>query len=56
MIEVGRKNNIILKKILCIYYLLYFQKNTLKINALIDFGNKINTKILAYILKLGFKV
>lgn len=37
---------------LCINYLLYFQKNTIEIKALIDFKSKVNALMLVYALKL----
>ena len=40
---------------LCIYYLLRFQKITISGRALIDLDNKINIMILAYASKLGLK-
>lgn len=43
----------ILKQVLYIYYLILFKKD--KIKALISFNIKINTIMLAYILKPIFK-
>lgn len=40
----------------CIYYLLYIQKDSGNIKALIDFDNEINRMILAYAKKLGFYI
>lgn len=50
------KKNVILKKILYIYYPLCFQKNIIDIKLLIDSGNKVNDIILGFALKLDFKV
>lgn len=55
VIEASKKNNnVALLKILYIHYLLYFQKDTNKIQTLLDLSNKVNTIILIYTLKLGF--
>lgn len=49
----SRENEIVLKKILYIYYLLYFCKDKKnKVQALINFASKVNVIILAYGLKL----
>lgn len=57
LIEASLKNDISLKKILYISYLLCFYKNKKnKIWALLYFGSKINIILLAYLLKLGFKI
>lgn len=45
-----------LKKVLYIYYLLSFQKNPYKNQALIDLSNKVNTITLIYVAKLGQKI
>lgn len=42
--------NVILENILCIYYLLYFQKYIIKIKLLINCNDKIKIITLAYIL------
>lgn len=54
--EISKKKNIILEKVLFIYYLLCFQKKTLEIKALIDFNCKVNTITPIYALKLGFEI
>lgn len=46
----------ILEKIPCIHYLVHFQKNWAKIQALIDFESEVNIIIPAFALKLDFKV
>lgn len=56
VIKANKKDDAILEKILCIYYLLCFQKDNVEINALTNFGSKVNIMILAYILKLDFQV
>lgn len=44
-----------LKRILCIYYLVWFQKDkTSKVQALINLGSEINVISSAYAKKLGF--
>lgn len=54
IIKVNIKN-IILKKLLYIYYLILFKKIYIY-QALIKLNNKINTIKLVYILNLGFKI
>lgn len=41
---------------LCIYYLLHFKKDGLKIQALIDSDNEVNKMAPAYAAKLGLKI
>lgn len=55
LITKSNKKNVILEKILYIYYLFYFQKDTIKVKIIINSNNKINIIILVYIAKLGFK-
>lgn len=45
-----------LKRILCIYYLLYFWKDIANIKALINSDSKVNIMTSAYISKLGLKI
>lgn len=52
----AKKNELVLKKILNIYYLFYFEKNINKISTLLNLNNKINIIMLAYVLKLDFTV
>lgn len=52
-----KKDEMILAKILYIYYLPSFEKNKKnKIQALINCNSKINAIILVYILKVGVQV
>lgn len=44
-----------LKHVLCIYYPLYFKKDQPKIQALIDFGSKVNAMTPAYAKQLGLQ-
>lgn len=53
VIENRKEDNVILKKIFCIYYLFSFKKN--EIRALINSINKINAISPRYILKLDLK-
>lgn len=46
---------LLLKHILCIYYLLEFKKDQAKILALINFGIEVNVITLAYTTNLGLK-
>lgn len=56
MTEANKENEVLLKKILCIYYPLYFQKNIVVIKTLLDSNSKINAIMLAYASKLGLQV
>lgn len=54
MIKV-KKDEIVLARVVNIYYLLHFKKNNKnKVQVIIKFGNKVNIMTLAYILKLSF--
>lgn len=46
----------LLKCIPCIHYLVRFKKDQVKVQALIDFDNKINIMTAAYAAKLGLRV
>lgn len=50
------KKNIILKKLLYMHYLLYFQKDIAEVKTLINLCIEFNTITLAYIAKLSLKV
>lgn len=54
MIEASKKDDLVLEKVSCIYYPVWFKKD--KVKALINFGSEINTIIQAYILKLNLKI
>lgn len=57
MTRTSKENNMMLARILCNYYLLHFCKDKKnKVQALINFGSRINTITLAYASKLGFKI
>lgn len=56
IIEANKKDKRVLERVFYIYYLFRFQKNIIKIKALIDSGSKINTINLKYALKLAQKV
>lgn len=45
-----------LKYMLCIYYLMQFKKNQVKVQVFLNFGSEVNIIILAYATKLGLKV
>lgn len=45
----------LLKRVLCIYYLVQFKKDQTKVWALIDFGSEVNAMTPAYTKKLGFQ-
>lgn len=44
---------LLFKRILYIYYLVYFRKDQIRIQILITSGNKVNIMILVYIKKLS---
>ena len=46
---------VVLKRVPCIYYLVWFQESQEQIRALLDSGNEINTMSPAYIERLGLK-
>lgn len=52
MTEAGKKDEIILKRVFCIYYPLYFQKNIIEVKISINFVCKINASILTYGVEL----
>lgn len=54
MTETNKK--VVLKKIPCIYYSLYFQKDIAKVKALFNSDSKFNAITPAYALKLGLKI
>lgn len=56
MINASKKADLLLKRILCIYHLVYFKKIKDKIQILLNFRSKINIMTQAYIAKLGFMV
>lgn len=56
MTEVSKKNEVVLKRVPYIHYLLHFRKDIVKVKTLLDFGSKINTMMPAFALKLGLKV
>lgn len=47
---------LLLKYILCIYYLIRFKKEQAKIQALLNFNSEVNIISLVYVAKLGFKI
>lgn len=57
-LEAAALDNLIMlfERVSYIYYTMRFKKNQAKIQALIDFNNKINVMILAYAIKLGLKL
>lgn len=54
--EASKENEVILAKISCIHYQHRFQKDTIKMQALINFDSKANAMMQAYKLKLGLQV
>lgn len=52
--KAGKKNNILLEKVLCIYCLVWFK--TYKMKDLFNFNNKNNTISLENASKLGLKI
>lgn len=56
MIEASKKDEIVLKRVPFIHYLLHFRKDIGEIKALLDFGSGLNVKQPAYTAKIGLKV
>ena len=56
MTKASQKGLIILNWVFCICYLIWFKKSKVQIQALINFGSKVNAMIPGYVLKLGLKV
>lgn len=57
MTKAIKKDDIALAGILCIYYLLYFQKNKKnKVCTLINVSNKVNIMTLVYASKLSLRL
>ena len=54
--EASKEDEMVLKRVPCIYYLLRFWKNTAKVKALINSGSEVNVIIPTYAAKLGLKV
>ena len=54
MTETSKKDNLALKRVPYIYYLIWFKKN--EVQALINLSSEVNTMTSVYIAKLGFKV
>ena len=54
--EASKEDEVVLKRIPCIYYPLYFRKNTAKVKTLLNSGSEVNTMTLIYTAKLGLKV
>ena len=50
------KKDVILDRILCIYYLMFFWKNQDEVLALINLGSEVNVMTHVYSSKLGLKV
>ena len=46
---------VMLEKILCIYYLVCFQKNQEQVKTLLNSGSKVNIMSPAYVKRLGLK-
>lgn len=55
VVEISKKDNVILEKVLYIHYLLSFQKDNLEAKALMSSGSEINAIILVYRSKLGLR-
>lgn len=52
----SKEANLPLKRMLCIYYIIYFKKNQIEIQALNNSQNEVNVMTLVYVSKLGLKV
>lgn len=56
MTKASKENEVALNWVFCIYYPFCFQKDTIKVKALIDSGSKVNIITPTYAAKLGLKV
>lgn len=56
MTEASRKDEVVLKKVLCIHYPLRFCKNIAEVKAFLDSNSKVNTIKLVYIAKIGLNI
>ena len=56
MTETSKEDDVTLKRVPCVHYLLRFQKNTVDVRVLIDSGSEVNAITPAYTSKLGFRV
>ena len=56
MTKASKEGYVSLERVLCIYYLLHFWKDTIGVKALIDLGSEVNAITLAYKSKLGLRV
>ncbi len=52
----ANKEGVIMKRIPCLYYPCYFEKNSKKVGTLLDLVSKVNVMTLVYTIKLGLKV
>ena len=51
-----KNNSLALNWVPYIYYLIWFKKSEVQVQALIDSGNELNAMTLRYALKLGLKI
>lgn len=56
MTKASRKDEIVLEKVLCIYYPLCFCKDIIEVKVLLDSDSKINAITSAYAAKIGLKI
>lgn len=57
MTKASKEDTVVLEKVLCIYYPLFFCKDKKnKLRTLINLGSKVNAMTLMDALKLGFKI
>ena len=54
--EDSKEGHVSLEQVLCIHYLLRFQKDTIGVRALNDSGREVNAMLPTYASKLDFKV
>lgn len=52
---IHKNADLLFEHILCIYYSIRFKNDKIVIQILIDFKNKVNIMIIAYISKIDFK-
>ena len=51
----NRGEEVVLKRVPCIYYLVQFQEDQEQVRALLDSGSNVNVMSPAYIERLGLK-
>ena len=56
MIEASQEDVVVLDWVFCIYYPIWFKKNEIQVQALINSGSEVNAMTPGYASKLGLKI